>query len=148
MKYSVERERKGVTRPNWARKVREMILDMGENNRRYGKVVFFIPEKGLRRKEKKLFGKGKYFLCDGKRKEGKILLGRRGNTEKEREENIWRRKKIGGRRRKKRKIFGDGKNILRGRRRTKKEKEANIIEKERLVPTGGRDGMGGQVEGF
>ena len=97
MKYSVERERKGVTRPNWARKVREMIVDMGENNRRYGKVVFFIPEKGLRRKEEKLFGKGKYFLCDGKRKEGKILLGRRGNTENEKEENIWRRKtKFGG----------------------------------------------------
>lgn len=34
LKYSEGREGKGVTRPNWARKVREMIVDMGQNNRR------------------------------------------------------------------------------------------------------------------
>ena len=122
MKYSVERERKGVTRPNWARKVREMIVDMGENNRRYGKVVFFIPEKGLRRKEKKLFGKGKYFLCDGKRKEGKILLGRRGNTEKEKEENIWRRKKKLGEEEKKEKNIWRRKKYFAGEKKNKEGK--------------------------
>ena len=37
---------------------------------------------------------------------------------------------------------------MRRGRRTKKEKEANIIEKERLAPTGGQDGTGGRVEGF
>ena len=44
-----------ITRPNRARKVREMIIDMGQNNRRYGKVVFYIPEKGMRRKRRKIF---------------------------------------------------------------------------------------------
>ena len=57
MKYSVGREGKGVTRPNWARKVREMIIDMEQNNRRYGKVIFYIPEKGMRRKRSKIFVK-------------------------------------------------------------------------------------------
>ena len=44
-----------ITRPNWARKVREMIIGMEQNNRRYGKVVFYIPEKGMRRKRRKIF---------------------------------------------------------------------------------------------
>ena len=114
-----------ITRPNWARKVREMILDMGENNRRYGKVVFFIPEKGLRRKEKKLFGKGKYFLCDGKRKEGKILLGRRET-----------------RRRKRRKIFGEGKRNL----GEEEKKEKNIWRRKKYFAgeKKNKEGKGGK----
>ena len=40
-----------------------MNIDMGQNNnQRYGKVVFFIPETRLRRKKRKLFGEGKYFF--------------------------------------------------------------------------------------
>ena len=31
-----------------------MIIDMGQNIRRYGKVVFYIPEKRMRRKRKKI----------------------------------------------------------------------------------------------
>ena len=37
------------TRPNWARKVRGLIIDMGQSNRKYENVGFYIPEK---RKEK------------------------------------------------------------------------------------------------
>ena len=33
------------TRPNWAREVRRLISDMGQNNRMYGNVGFYIPEK-------------------------------------------------------------------------------------------------------
>ena len=51
-----------------------MIVDMGQNNRRYGKIVFYIPEKGMRRKGRKIVGEGKY-LEEKKR-------------EKEKEENI------------------------------------------------------------
>ena len=48
-----------------------MNIDMKQNNnRRYGKVVFYIPEKGLRRKKGKLFGEGKYFLEEKKNTEG------------------------------------------------------------------------------
>ena len=43
-----------ITRPNRARKVREKIIDKGQNNRRHGKVVFFIPEKGMRRKRRNI----------------------------------------------------------------------------------------------
>ena len=57
-----------------------MNIDIGQNNQRYGKVLFYIPEKGLRRKKGKLFGEGKYFF---------------GGEEKHR----------------RRKIFGEGKNI-------------------------------------
>ena len=35
------------TRPDWARKVRKLVIDMGQNNKRCGKVVVFIPEKGI-----------------------------------------------------------------------------------------------------
>ena len=31
------------TRPNCARKVRGIIIDMGQSNRRYGKIVCYIP---------------------------------------------------------------------------------------------------------
>ena len=30
-----------VTRPNWAKKVREMIIDVEQSNRRYGKGVAY-----------------------------------------------------------------------------------------------------------
>ena len=79
-------------------------------------MVFCIPEKGFRRKKRKLFGKGKYFICGGEEKGGKylekekILLGRRRNAEKVKERNIWRKKKI----------------LLGRRRNTEKEKEENI----------------------
>ena len=43
---------------NWARKVRELIIDVGQNNRRYRKVAFYIPEEGRRRKRRKIFEKG------------------------------------------------------------------------------------------
>ena len=35
-----------------------MIIDVGQNNRRYRKVAFYIPEKGRRRKRRKIFKKG------------------------------------------------------------------------------------------
>ena len=72
-----------------ARKVRESIIDMGQNIGRYGKVGFPIPEKGRRReilfcrgeekqrmKKRTIFGEGKYFFGEGK----------------EKEDNFWRRK--------------------------------------------------------
>ena len=45
-----------------ARKVREFTIDMGQNNRRYGKVFFYIPEKGRGRKSRKIFEKGRYIF--------------------------------------------------------------------------------------
>ena len=53
-----------------------MIIDMGENNRAYRKVVFYISEKGMRRNRRKMFGKGKQSFFE----------------EKVKETNIWRRK--------------------------------------------------------
>ena len=47
--------------------------------------------------------------------------------EKEKEDNIWRQKIFGPwRRRKSRKLFGEGKYFLWRRRKAEKEKEANI----------------------
>ena len=51
-----------------------MIVDMGQNNRRYGKIVFYIPEKGMRRKDGKIVGERKYL--------------EEKKTEMEKEENI------------------------------------------------------------
>ena len=49
-----------------------MIIDLGQNNRRYGKIVFYIPEKGMRRKGRKIFAEGKYILMEEKKNgEGK-----------------------------------------------------------------------------
>ena len=53
-----------------------MIVDMGQNNRRYGKVVFYIPEKGMRRNRRKIFGEGRNSFFE----------------EKEKDSNIWRKK--------------------------------------------------------
>ena len=46
-------------RSNWARKVLVLIIDMGQNNSRYGAFLFFIPEKGTGKKKRKIFGQGK-----------------------------------------------------------------------------------------
>ena len=66
-----------TTRPNWARKVRELIIDVGQSNRRYWKVAFYIPEKGRRRKRRKIFEKGiRTYIGEQKqrqRKGGKYL---------------------------------------------------------------------------
>ena len=54
-----------------------MIFDMGKNIRRYGKVGFYIPEEGRRRK---IFGKGKYFLRrirNKRRKRRKVFVERK-----------------------------------------------------------------------
>ena len=102
-----------ITRPNWARKVHEMIIGMGQNNRRYGKVFFYIPEKGRRGKYLK---KEIIFLQRRRNRvryhgEGKYL---RWKTEKEKEGNIYRKRLFLCRgeeklRRERRKIFGEGK---------------------------------------
>ena len=47
---------------------------MGQNNRRYRKVVFYISEKGMKRNRRKIFGEGKHNFF----------------KEKEKETNIWR----------------------------------------------------------
>ena len=59
-----------------------------------------------KRKMRNIFGEGKY-----------IIFGRRRKTEKEKKENIWRRK-----------IY------YLWRRKTEKEKEENIKEKEKYLP--------------
>ena len=50
---------KEPTRSNWAIKVREFIIDVGQNNRRYGLMEWshYIPEKGRRRKRRQIFEK-------------------------------------------------------------------------------------------
>ena len=76
-----------------------MIWDRITGDR--GRLYSVSLRKGFsRRKKRNLFGKGKYFICAGEEKGGKylekekILLGRRRNTEKVKEGNIWRRKKL------------------------------------------------------
>ena len=78
-----------------------MIIDMGQNSRRYGKVVFYIPGDGIRMKRRKIFEEEKQFLRLRKKQrrkrrtifvEGKYIFMRRG-----------KRKSKG------RKIFGEGK---------------------------------------
>ena len=94
---------------------------MGQNNRRYGKVVFYIPEKGMRRKRRKIFvsfftieikkekekegticKRKPYFFAEEKKNEkgkgGKYLEKDKHiffAEEKEKEENIWRWKTFG-----------------------------------------------------
>ena len=98
-------------------------------------MVFCIPEKGFRRKKRKLFGKGKYFICGGEEKgvkyleKEKIFLGRRRNTEKVKEGNIWRKKKI---------LFGR-------RRNTEKEKGENIWRRKKHF-WGGKGNKGKYLE--
>ena len=74
-----------------------MIFDIGKNIRRYGKVGFYIPEKG---RQRKIFGNGKYFFAEvtESKKRRKVFLGRkyflrrRKKSEMEKGENIWERK--------------------------------------------------------
>ena len=106
---------------------------MGQKNRGYGEVVFYIPEKGgkdvkkrniyllcrgrpeeKRRKRRKIFGEEKYIFCKGEEKHGKGDFFSRGEE-----------KRRG-------KIFGEGKLLQTGRDgRTSKaleqEKEVQII---------------------
>ena len=68
---------------------------MGKNSI-YGAIVFYIPEKGRRKKKGEIFVEGKYiFMRRGKRKSKRrkylekenVFLWRRRKTEKEKEEN-------------------------------------------------------------
>ena len=114
---------------------------MGENNRRYRKVAFYIPEKGRRRKRKKIFDKGIpiYIFSAEENK----------NKEKEKEENIWRMKIFFAEKR-----IGEGKRgnylekenvCLSRKRKREKEKDKNIwISKYFLVGGGGGGGEGGE----
>ena len=43
---SVSKRFVNKTRPIWARKVHELIVDMGQNNRRYRKVGFYLEKEG------------------------------------------------------------------------------------------------------
>ena len=107
---------------------------MGQNNRRYGKVGFKIPEKGRRWKRWKIFVNGIYIISAEERKGGNYLknksifflrrrkkrkIFREGNysfsEEKEKVGNIWRRQ-----------IF-----FWRRRRRMKKKKVGNISLRRR-----------------
>ena len=63
-----------------------MIIDMGQNNTIYGVLVFYIPDKGRRKKKRKKFGEGKYIFVEEKEKEKTIILRRRLITEKEQEQ--------------------------------------------------------------
>ena len=58
-----------IINPNWTRKVCGMTIDMGQNNRGYGKLLFYIPEKGRRRKTRKIFEE-KYFFSANEKKYG------------------------------------------------------------------------------
>ena len=85
-----------ITRPNWARKVRQLIIDMEHNNnRRYGKKVFCIPE-NMRK-----YLKRKIYFCRGEEKRtpkrrkicGKgNMWKKRRKAGKEEAEKTWRRK--------------------------------------------------------
>ena len=68
-----------------------MIVDMGQNNRRYGKIVFYIPEKGMRRKGGKIVGEGKYLEEKKTEREKEENIGEGFFFEEKEEENIWRR---------------------------------------------------------
>ena len=60
-----------------------------EKNSIYGAIVFYIPEKGRRKKKGEIFVEGKYFL-EGEGKGENYFLRRRIIMEKEQEENIRR----------------------------------------------------------
>ena len=52
-----------------------MIIDTGQNNSRYGAVVFYKPEKGRRKIKRKIIGEGKYIFVEKKEKEETIFCG-------------------------------------------------------------------------
>ena len=70
-----------------------MIIYMGQSNRRYRMVGFFIPEKERRRKRKKIFEEMNIFFCRGVVLNRRKIIGEDKCTfaeENEKEENIWR----------------------------------------------------------
>jgi len=48
---------------------------MGQNNSIYGAFVFYIPEKGRRKKKGEIFVEGKYIFVKEKEKEKTIFCG-------------------------------------------------------------------------
>ena len=56
-----------IINPNWTRKVCRMIIDMGQNNRGYVRLVFYIPEKGWWRKTRKIFEEIYFFSAKEKK---------------------------------------------------------------------------------
>ena len=68
-----------------------LIIDMGQNNSRYGAFLFFIPEKGTGKKKRKIFVQGKIFFWRRRKRRNYFFLRRRLKMEKEKEENIWKR---------------------------------------------------------
>ena len=48
---------------------------MGQNNSIYGAFVFYIPEKGRRKKKGEIFVEGKYIFVEEKEKEKTIFRG-------------------------------------------------------------------------
>ena len=99
----------------WARKVREMIIDMGQNNRRYGKVVFYIPEKGMRRERRQTY----FFVMEKKRrKRGNIFVEGKYIC-------LWRK-------RKRREIFEEGKCIFAEAKKNGGGKGGKYLAKENI----------------
>ena len=80
------------TRPNWARKVRELIIYMGQNNNGYEAFAFYIPEKESRKKKRRIFREGKYIFVEEKKKEKTNFFGDKNKYGEE----------------ERRKIFGEG----------------------------------------
>ena len=105
---------------NWAGKVCELIIYMGQNNKINGKVVFYISEKGRAIERRKIFEKRNIYFC----------LQRNRTTKKEKEENILRRKIFCADEKKDEEgkvvRYLEKENKFLRRRKTKKEKQENI----------------------
>ena len=93
---------------------------MGQNNKIYGKVVFYISEKGRGIERRKIFEKRNIYFC----------LQRSRTTKKEKEENILRRKIFCADEKKDEEgkvvRYLEKENEFLRRRKTKKEKQENI----------------------
>ena len=105
---------------NWVGKVCELIIYMGQNNKIKGKVVFYISEKGRAIERRKIFEKRNIYFC----------LQRSRTTNKEKEENILRRKIFCADEKKDEEgkvvRYLEKENEFLRRRKTKKEKQENI----------------------
>ena len=105
---------------NWAGKVCELIIYMGQNNKIKGKVVFYISEKGRAIERRKIFEKRNIYFC----------LQRSRTTKKEKEENILRRKIFCADEKKDEEgkvvRYLEKENKFLRRKKTKKEKQENI----------------------
>ena len=105
---------------NWAGKVCELIIYMGQNNKIKGKVVFYISEKGRAIERRKIFEKRNIYFC----------LQRSRTTNKEKEENILRRKIFCADEKKDEEgkvvRYLEKENKFLRRKKTKKEKQENI----------------------